>query len=52
MNMRGYHVKENVPWKEVTKILYWFLCMNVRHIWHQQERGDERAVQLMLPKLR
>ena len=50
--MRGYHVKEEVPWKEVTKILYWYLCMNVRHIWNQQERGDERPGQLMLPELR
>lgn len=50
--MKTYRIQEEVPWKEVTRILYWYLCMNVRHIWYQQERGDERAVQLMLPKLR
>ena len=50
--MKTYRVQEEVPWKEVTRILYWYLCMDVRHIRNQQEWGDQRVVQLLLPLLR
>lgn len=51
IRMRSYRIKE-VPWKEVTRILYWYLSMEIRHARHQQERGDRRTLELLLFRIR
>lgn len=50
--MRTYRIQEEVPWSDITDILYWYLKLRVRGIWNHQERGDQRAVEMELPYLR
>ena len=52
MIVRQYQTKAEVPWKDVLNILYWGLELRVRHIQHQQKRGDSRAAALSMPQLR
>lgn len=50
--MKTYRTQEEVPWGEITAVLYWYLEMQVEDIWRHQKRGDQRVVELSLPRLR
>ena len=50
--MKTYRLQDEVPWKEVTRILYWYLHMEIRHAGYQQERGDRRALEPLLFQIR
>lgn len=50
--MKPYRTQEEVPWREITAVLYWYLEIQVEDIWRHQKRGDQRGVALSLPRLR
>lgn len=50
--MKRYRTQEEVPWRDITSVLYWYLEMQVRDIWRHQRRGDQWSVERSLPRLR
>lgn len=50
--MKAYRIQEEVPWREITSVLYWYLEMQVEDIWRHQKHGNQWCVALALPRLR